>query len=344
MYDRESYTRVISEISASDFIEKFSFKNSQECQVNDDYFIKIITKYGQCTTFNLVNGKDICYQRSCRHLTDSGYVQSRSWYENDARKRKNYPLKTYSGAEYGLQLQLNIPKENFQKNCNHDEFSYKILIHPNNEYPFEHKSFDVSVDADAEIKIYPKITSIAEDLIKVGVRNRQCYLKDEKKLKNFLAYTKSNCKLECIAEFLNKTKRPFFIPYLYGDGSVDAVFEPAIYYHENYCKDEICSSLYKTLISSDDYKEILDKCKCLHPCDNVQYEFEIEQNKMTKKTDKNVTATIKIYFDEEEVTERIMQYTIDENDLTLPLILIFVVFILLLIILCILKNNLGESL
>lgn len=51
----------------------------------------------------------------------------------------------------------------------------------------------------------PSTTEIAKNLLKYNSKIRQCFLSKERKLKYFKTYTKSNCELECLANFTLST-------------------------------------------------------------------------------------------------------------------------------------------
>lgn len=81
------------------------------------------------------------------------------------------------------------------------EKGFRIAFHLPNEVPRMNKRFyRFPLEKSATIILHPSMV-ITEQLNSYDVQTRQCYLEGEKKLKYFRSYTRSNCQVECSANY-----------------------------------------------------------------------------------------------------------------------------------------------
>jgi len=135
-----------------------------------------------------------------------------------------------------------------------------------------------------------------ESLEDLPVSQRNCFLKNERKLKLFKIYTQKNCEIECYADMLLKTCGcvPFFI----------------IRTNET----RICELYDYVCINKKRHEIILNgnlkaDCSCLQTCNSISYKLEtIETKHQREKTG----GRIRIKFKDNEFISmhRVRQFTI----------------------------------
>lgn len=79
-----------------------------------------------------------------------------------------------------------------------------LRIHSPLDYPLELKSdesttFELNSPRTLEVFVIPEVVTMDENLEELPISQRNCYLKDERKLKFFKFYTQRNCEIECFA-------------------------------------------------------------------------------------------------------------------------------------------------
>jgi hypothetical protein len=95
--------------------------------------------------------------------------------------------------------------------------------------------------------------------------SRHCHLPGERQLKYFRIYSKSNCEIECLVDFIVEICEcaPFYFPR-----------EPGT----RICsfKDISCVNIVR--------KSTLAKCDCLPSCNSIEYKFEVSQAEITNQS------------------------------------------------------------
>lgn len=156
---------------------------------------------------------------------------------------------------------------------------FKLVVHLPCEIPqFDKQYYRFPLEKSATLIIRPTVI-VTDELKNYDVKTRQCYFEGEKKLRLFKKYTRSNCQLECLAEF---TQRQcgcihFSMPRLQGDKVCDSdaslnCFEEA---KKNLMQQNMEESL-RTSSSYDDRGSVT--CGCLPACTSLQYEGEISHD------------------------------------------------------------------
>jgi Amiloride-sensitive sodium channel len=132
-------------------------------------FQTILTKWGFCFAVNIFpinDGKDVA---------------------------ENPPWKVLSKNEYlFIESSPFLPFQSVTA-----QIGFICFIHRTNELPsdasyrfYQHNNF-------TQVTIHPKQTLISDDVRRMSIQRRNCYLKHEKSLELFLAYSKQNCEQEC---------------------------------------------------------------------------------------------------------------------------------------------------
>lgn len=152
---------------------------------------------------------------------------------------------------------------------------YKMSLHLPCEVPrIDRNYYRIPFDKSVTLIVSPSMM-ITESLKNYDVQTRQCHFQSEQILKRFNMYTRSNCELECLADFIQKSCNctPYYIPQLVNEDSCKGeqlkCIETA---NRNLTKHNMETSL-KTSKGYDDRGSIA--CGCLPPCTNLQYDGEV---------------------------------------------------------------------
>jgi acid-sensing ion channel, other len=62
----------------------------------------------------------------------------------------------------------------------------------------------IAIGESVSLVLDPSIMTIAEELRKYPISERQCYLSNERPLKYFSEYSKGNCEIECEVDLILK--------------------------------------------------------------------------------------------------------------------------------------------
>jgi hypothetical protein len=177
----------------------------------------------------------------------------------------SYPLKATMRRGNGLKIHLAGNKNiRTRDRCKTQTF----LVHSPFDVPagFEiEEMVHFLYGYDLEVLITPEITQTDEDLRSFTPEERGCYFEGERKLKYFKVYTRRNCELETLSEFLEVDNEynctPFFL--LRNDSR-----EVCDHRYEEEIKREIGNALKAR-------DQILKNSDCLDECNMIKYRTEI---------------------------------------------------------------------
>jgi hypothetical protein len=117
------------------------------------------------------------------------------------------------------------------------------------------------------LHIHSKCLSILNYWIQIQNLNfsRQCFWPGERQLKYFQIYSKSNCELECLADFIVEICEcvPFYFPRQLGTRICSF-------------KDISCVNIVK--------RSKLAKCGCLPSCNSIEYKFEVSHAEINNQS------------------------------------------------------------
>lgn len=163
----------------SDFREK--------CLICLIYTFRILEAYEQL--------KDIERTPYTQWILDEGYIN---------RDPYVYPRRAPGSGDLGG-INFHVIREAMElRDSISVEKGFKVVFHLPNELPRMNKRyFRFPLEKLATITINPSMV-VTENLESYEVSARECYLEAERKLKYFRSYTRSNCQVECSANYTLK--------------------------------------------------------------------------------------------------------------------------------------------
>lgn len=122
-------------------------------------------------------------------------------YKNHSAER-NYPFQAMNqGSANILHAILAIFTNNIDSGCKR-ETGYKILLSMPGEIVKTSENYlRLPISASNYVLIEAKLTNTSDGLRSYKPYQRQCFYSDDRPLRFFKIYTKTNCKSECLANF-----------------------------------------------------------------------------------------------------------------------------------------------
>jgi amiloride-sensitive sodium channel len=154
-------------------------------------------------------------------------------------------------------------------------------------------TFALNLPRTLEVLIIPNVVKVDAKFGKLSLSHRNCYMKNERKLKFFKIYSLRNCQIECLSEkMLTSCGCVTFDVIRSNDTKICELF------------DYTCISKVKNETLFED-----NSCNCLHPCSYTSYNLETVNN---KHAGNSTDGIIKIKFKENEfiLMQRVQQFTI----------------------------------
>lgn len=182
-----------------------------------------------------------------------------------------------SGENGGLQFEMWRQIAEVKSSLSFNK-GFKLVVHLPSELPqFDKIYYRFPLEKSATLIIRPSLI-VTENLEEYDYKTRQCYFEGERKLQLFKNYTRSNCQLECLAEFtrVQCSCVHFSMPRLKGDTLCDLSKSRCVEEaKKNMMKKNMEDSL-RTSKKYDDRGEIA--CSCLPACTSLAYEGEISHD------------------------------------------------------------------
>ncbi|CRL02114.1 CLUMA_CG015356, isoform A [Clunio marinus] len=277
-----------------------------------DLFTEIATEEGFCYTFNMMNFHDLLEDdvkfEGFKNLKNYSKVPKTSWSLQDGyynKKPKVYPYRASgSGENGGLKFEIWRRISEVKKSTSFNK-GFKLVVHLPSEVPqFDKHYYRFPLEKSATLVVRPSLI-VTENLESYESDLRQCYYEGEKKLKFFKYYTRSNCQLECLANFTRDKCSciHFSMPRLKGDAVCDSnrsltCFDEA---KKNLMQKTMEESL-QTSTSYDDRGRMT--CDCLPACTSLQYEGEISHDDIRYfgryKTTDAFRSSVTIFFKDDD--------------------------------------------
>jgi acid-sensing ion channel, other len=209
-------------------------------------------------------------------------IPKTNWNLQTAYESKNphvYPHRiSGSGENGGIQFEI-WRKISEVKSSGSFNKGFKLVVHLPCEIPqFDKQYYRFPLEKSATMIIRPTLTDTESDLKNYDIEERHCYFEDEKKLKFFKIYTRSNCELECLAEFTRKACDcvHFSMPRWRGDKVCDDTQTKC---YEDAKKRMSIKNMEDSLRTSQSYTDHgSNECECLPACTSLQYEGEISHD------------------------------------------------------------------
>lgn len=221
----------------------------------DPPFSKLMTKQGPAFTFNIIEADE---------LFDFSEVSEDMRYNLNGTPL-GMPWKTSADDKSGLQIILkrNLKRHKEKRKCHSNNF----IIHDPFEQPMATDGLIFGYGTSLNVWISVDVIKSDEHLRDIDVRKRNCYFKDERKLKFFKAYTKLNCERECrsLLTFESCGCVPFYLVRnrtmkICSVAGTDCARHFEILDHANITESE-------------------DMCNCLPACDSITYNYDIESSR-----------------------------------------------------------------
>jgi acid-sensing ion channel, other len=182
----------------------------------------------------------------------------------------DYPLKSSAKPGNGLKMRF-VGNEKIDREARCTTMSF--IVHSPHEAAasFEiEEMYQFLYGYDLEVLITPEIIQTDEDLKDIDPNERGCFFQGEKKLKYFKVYSRRNCELECISDYL---------------GSLIA-FNCSQFYMARRNEQKVCDHRFEAKIRLEASKfmrpykktplnETFRGCSCLDECNSIKYKTEV---------------------------------------------------------------------
>lgn len=221
----------------------------------DPPFAETITARGIGFTFNIIDSEDL--------LNLSVLSEDLVYTRNTMKVKKPYPWKATADETSGLVI--TIKRNRFLQGSLDNCINNNFIVHSPYQLPIETNRFNFEYGRSLDVLLSVDVVQVDEDFKRLSVDNRQCYLKDERKLLFYKIYTKSNCERECLTfvTFGDCSCVPFFFVR---NKTMTVCDVPG---------SECAWKLYN--LDYDQYQGLFKTegiCNCLPPCETVKYSFE----------------------------------------------------------------------
>ncbi|XP_063703637.1 pickpocket protein 28-like [Culicoides brevitarsis] len=276
-------------VDSSDFMSKCRGIESPGGWRCHRAFVKIVTRYGICMTFNMLQKNQIVRENVTIFL-EEGKSETHGWNPETGYESKNpilekgekraFPHRTFT---VGRKLVAKV-KSFYSGQC------------LSNTRVFVHHPYDFPWDAETALS-YPdqfKTPSIlvTPEMMKtsLGLRDsltpdkRNCFFDGERNLKFFKIYSKSNCELECLTNItLDQCKCVQFWMPRHPDTPICGIshHKCSNFLALRYLNINIATTARKILEKYD----IPYKCNCLERCNSVTYSAKDPQSETKKFND-----------------------------------------------------------
>lgn len=180
----------------------------------------------------------------------------------------SYPWSIISHQYDGLRLILKISDVDMDSVCRGSNQGFRVYWNMPNELPNALSRFlFIPIEQDVTISMTPSKTETAENLLKYNALLRQCYLSKERSLIYFKVYTKSNCELECLANFTLSTCKcvKFSMPR---DSDISVC---------NATKLKCVLDAEREWLSFGTKELAEAQCGCLPACTEISYDAQLRQ-------------------------------------------------------------------
>lgn len=197
----------------------------------------------------------------------------------DSKRPDVYPRRASgSGENGGIQFEIWRKIAEVKSSASFNK-GFKLVVHLPCEIPqFDKQYYRFPLEKSATLIIRPSLIATEDSLESYDFKTRQCYFEGEKILKLFKKYSRSNCELECLAEFTRRKCQcvHYSMPRLSGDKVCD-VSQTKCY--EDAKKDLSIENMKESLRTSETYEDRGHiACDCLPACSSLQYEGEISHD------------------------------------------------------------------
>lgn len=121
----------------------------------------------------------------------------------DEMNGEEYPIRvTDLGKTVAMEVSLTYSEKNLDISCKGLMQGFTVTLSvPGDELKILRNSLRVPVAENSIVTIKSKLTTTSEGLRHYKPNGRQCFYESERRLRFYKNYTKSNCEMECLANF-----------------------------------------------------------------------------------------------------------------------------------------------
>lgn len=155
---------------------------------------------------------------------------------------------------------------------------YRMIFHKSNELP---SSSDFQLFHDnyqyLRVETTPEVYLIDDEIRKMSIEKRKCYLQHEKKLKYFKIYTKANCEQECLS--LTIARKCHCVPFNFisSYSKLNILLDSKVSLAGSQ-RDKICDETEKLCAAAEERNfSIANECCCLEECESETYRFSAKR-------------------------------------------------------------------
>ncbi|KAG5667482.1 hypothetical protein PVAND_015462 [Polypedilum vanderplanki] len=289
----EYYYKILNEIAPDEWFKQQYAIWNDKFQVN--FSRNFIYNKGIIYTFNMMDSKNLLNYKSVHD--DFIYKNNISMLrQRSMPKISNYSIKV--STKYNAKFQLRIKEQKFN-DSNLKPCRYKsIVIHkPETLLRITTDYDEIKINHSMNIEITPKIIQTDKSLRKIDPFVRDCYFKNEKKLKYFKIYTEQFCKMECFVTFLKKKNdcREVYTIYENNDS-------------RPFCLS-VSSKFLKDDLENNENFSFKQKCSCLPTCDSTEYHVNIYPSDDDADDNETFIINVKMYTENMILFRRYQQFS-----------------------------------
>ncbi|XP_031627361.1 pickpocket protein 28-like [Contarinia nasturtii] len=280
-----------------------------------EYISPVITDEGFCFTFNPLNSYDMYTEEvdaAMKRVTNIPKMSAWSL-DNGYEVNSNgseYPLRMFgSGQNNNLNMILSSDKQDNDFMCDSGQEGYIVMLDMPGESATrtqERIRFIAPQSESIKIRIEPKLTDTSNGLSNYKPAHRQCFYQSERQLRFFKIYTKYNCNMECIANFIQMECGcvKFNMPRD-KNTKICGVKLRKCYGNAQFSFQGRTGRLFRA------------KCNCMEACTEIEYDLKIDQEPLFDENGGKGNYTrpqktkLSIYFEDQtiETLTRVETYT-----------------------------------
>jgi len=238
-----------------------------------DILRKVLTDKGYCFVFNMLNFDEI-YNKNVIHddFKRTSGSSSDNWdFESDYKmlSSNDYPRRISYDSQYYFAIFMITNKSDISVQCQGTNQGFSFYFHKPNEVRNREHSVHVDKNQDLSIMLSAESIKTSESLRHYTPEQRHCYFQDESPLKFFKSYTKTNCELECFANFTLKMCGcvKFSMPRINNT--------PICNFTKLNCMD---AARAQWPGRDESYMRGMVPCKCLPSCRNIIYRIRSQSS------------------------------------------------------------------
>ncbi|CAO1395307.1 unnamed protein product [Diamesa serratosioi] len=241
-------------------------------------FFEVRTDEGICYSFNMLNHNDILndiIDDSLKYPKHNNYAVNWTLQEGYTDiSSKIYPERVVgSGLSRGLDIWLQMYKTNMEYGCNVLSQGFRLSLHSPTDIPrFSKDYYPIPLGKLVQFSIDPEVIKTSDGLKNYKPGIRQC--DGEKSLKFFKVYTQSNCELECLSNYTQKSCNCVKLGHPHETGTKMCTRRAEACYNE--AEANWMSEILNQKANGSQPR--FNECKCLPSCTSLEYTAEISQS------------------------------------------------------------------